>query len=68
MEKRKFKMLIWEPITEMIASEITERLVVHGGWLVCRSDAAKKPATLAMCFVDDPNHAWNIEPVPVTTG
>lgn len=54
-------MLKWEPITAMTNSEVTERLKVVGGWLVCRSDAAQSPATMSMCFVSDPDHSWIIE-------
>ena len=53
--------LEWEIVVPLNNYNITERLKVFGGWMVCRMDGGKSPASLTSCFVSDPKHEWKIE-------
>lgn len=51
----------WETInTEQ--NDITQRMPVPGGWLVCRLSGFHAPLSPCSWFVSDPDHLWNIEP------
>lgn len=63
----------WERVNSPEDTEITQRLKVYGGWVVLTTSVDKKVtgavsqygnvysndrATIAQCFVPDPNHEW----------
>lgn len=50
--------LSWEIIVQDSPSESTQRLKVHGGWLVCRVNGIHIPQSMAMAFVADPEYKW----------
>src|SRR5882672_6189759 len=51
----------WETVIEGANSDLTQRLNVPGGWLMCRSSGIHLPYSLTSWFVNDPDHTWKIE-------
>lgn len=49
----------WEKVTAS-STDQTERLMVPGGWLVCRINGLHLPQSLASWFVPDPEHQWDL--------
>lgn len=52
-------MPIWEEICKT-PNDITERLKIPGGWLVCRRSGNHLPHSLVGWSVRDPDYRWNI--------
>ncbi len=50
--------LSWEVISQTTNSDITQRLAVPGGWLICRLNGSHLPRNMASWFVSDPGHEW----------
>jgi hypothetical protein len=50
----------WETIIPEQNYDYTQRLEVPGGWLVCRIDGGMQPASMAMSFISDPEHTWDV--------
>jgi hypothetical protein len=50
---------VWEEI-EKTSTDITQRMLVPGGWLVCRINGSRLPQSLGTWFVDDPKHEWDV--------
>lgn len=57
--------LEWEVVVPIKNYDYTERLKVPGGWVVCRIDGGKSPQSMAMCFISDPDHTWELEKASV---
>ncbi len=53
--------LQWETIAQISTHDSTQRLMVPGGWLVCRLNGIHIPVSMASWFVSDPEHTWNLE-------
>lgn len=49
----------WEKVTAS-STDQTQRLMVPGGWLVCRINGLHLPQSLASWFVPDPEHQWDL--------
>jgi hypothetical protein len=50
----------WETI-ERSNNDMTERMKVPGGWIVCRTSGWKFPLSHANWFVPDSEHTWEVE-------
>jgi len=54
----------WETVEEHVAGGAgvcTQRLKVHGGWLVRVTLSLPGHVEMSMAFVPDPQHEWDFE-------
>lgn len=54
----------WEGVTQCAhrnSYECTDRMRVPGGWIVREQSGGENEISVALCFVPDPNHEWEIE-------
>ncbi len=50
----------WETIIQLSPTDMTQRLRVPGGWLICRISGIHLPQNMANWFIADPNHEWSL--------